>query len=103
MTCPKCQGTMRTVDRNGIHLEQCDRCHGLFLDHGELEQMVAAEQRYYDASPPPYQPPPGTPAPQPGHARYGDSPPSYRGGHYGDSPPAYGKRRKRSFLESLFD
>ena len=24
--CPKCRGTMRTYDRNGVHLEQCDQC-----------------------------------------------------------------------------
>ena len=26
LTCPKCRGTMRTYERNGIHLEQCDTC-----------------------------------------------------------------------------
>ena len=34
LTCPKCRGTMRTYERNGIHLEQCDTCRGVFLDVG---------------------------------------------------------------------
>lgn len=99
---------MRTVDRHGIHFEQCERCRGLFLDHGELEQLIAAEQRYYDPAPPAYQPPatarPAPPPPGYGErAHYGDSPAPYRGGYYGDSPPHYRKRKKRSFLDELFD
>lgn len=105
---------MQTVDRGGIHIEQCQGCRGIFLDRGELEQMVGAEQRYHQAAP---MPPP--------MAYRGDSAPPYRGGHgggykdsappygygrgRGDSPPPYGhgghghKRKRRSFLEELFD
>ena len=43
VTCPKCHGRMRTVDRQGVHIEQCENCRGIFLDHGELEQMLSAE------------------------------------------------------------
>lgn len=95
---------MHTVDRRGVHIEQCQGCKGIFLDRGELEQISSAEQTYYSsAAPPPYR---------------GDSPPPYRGGPdpryqshgggYGhhDSPPPYGhghKRKRRGFLEELFD
>lgn len=93
MICPKCQNQMRTLNKNGVHLEQCDGCRGIFLDRGELEQIVAAEGSYYGG---------GAPAPYPGgHApRYGDSPKPFRGGHgdspkpfrggHGDSPRPYG-------------
>ncbi|GHE98387.1 transcriptional regulator [Amycolatopsis deserti] len=118
---------MRTVNKNGIHIEQCDGCRGIFLDRGELEQIVGAESAYYGgpaaaAAPPPYQgaghtaPYRDSPRPYGGH---GDSPRPYRGGHgysdsprpyqgggyYSDSPRPYGHRghRKRSFLEQLFD
>ena len=121
--CPKCQNTMRTVDRQGIHIDQCDSCRGIFLDRGELESILSAEQRYSAAAapPPPYQgaPPPQQPygAPQPA-AYYGDSPRGYRdsprgyaGGGYRDSPRGYGqhgqhghgRRKRKSFLEELFD
>ena len=36
MHCPKCRGVMRTYTRNGVHIEQCDNCRGIFLDYGEL-------------------------------------------------------------------
>ena len=28
--CPKCQNVMTTVDKNGIHIEQCGGCRGIF-------------------------------------------------------------------------
>ena len=43
MTCPKCHGTMRTYERNGVHVDQCSDCRGIFLDRGELERLVDAE------------------------------------------------------------
>ncbi|WP_454295908.1 TFIIB-type zinc ribbon-containing protein [Salana multivorans] len=51
-TCPKCVGSMRTVDRNGVHIEQCTSCRGVFLDYGELEHVIALESRVA-ATPPP--------------------------------------------------
>lgn len=105
--CPKCQNVMHTVDRLGVHIEQCEGCRGIFLDRGELEQIAGAEQRHYNAAPPPYQP-------EAAAHQYRDSPPAYRGGYrdspppfrggYRDSPPPYGhKRKRRGFLEELFD
>ena len=91
---------MRTLDRQGVHIEQCERCRGVFLDYGELEQISGAEERHYGA-PPPYAGPAG--GGYAGRGGYPDSPPPHRRSHYGDSPPPYGKRRKRSFLEGLFD
>ncbi|TDE02011.1 zf-TFIIB domain-containing protein [Jiangella asiatica] len=106
MTCPKCSGQMKTYDRLGVHVDQCDNCKGIFLDKGELEQIVAAEEQF-NAPPPPLeyggrqQPPP------PQYRGRPDSPAPYgRGRGYSDSPSPYGyggKRRKRSFLDQLFD
>lgn len=105
---------MRTLTRGAVHIEQCDNCHGVFLDGGELEQIIAAERDHYAQPPgattalpagappayqppPPYQPPPGTPPPGAPAA-----PPPAHGGGYHD-PGYYGHRRRRSFLEELFD
>lgn len=53
MTCPKCGGEMRTHERNGVTIEQCRKCHGIFLDRGEFEQLLARETSYLagDADP----------------------------------------------------
>jgi Zn-finger nucleic acid-binding protein len=46
---------MKTYERNGIHLEQCDTCRGIFLDFGELESLTQMENRFAQAPPPPVQ------------------------------------------------
>jgi Zn-finger nucleic acid-binding protein len=106
---------MRTVDRQGIHIDQCDGCRGIFLDRGELESILQAEQRFAAAAPPPYQGGGGYAAPpqQAPGAYYGDSPRGYRDsprgyqGGYQDSPRGHhgghGHKRRKSFLEGLFD
>ena len=53
LLCPKCAGVMKTYERNGIHLEQCDTCRGIFLDFGELEAMTQMENRFVQSAPPP--------------------------------------------------
>jgi Zn-finger nucleic acid-binding protein len=35
---------MRTYERNGILIDQCAECRGIFLDRGELEQLLGAER-----------------------------------------------------------
>ncbi|WP_279339126.1 TFIIB-type zinc ribbon-containing protein [Sphaerisporangium perillae] len=58
MRCPKCSGNMRTYDRNGVHIEQCENCRGIFLDYGELETLARVEsqwsQQHYSSPPPPH-------------------------------------------------
>ncbi|XVQ08905.1 zf-TFIIB domain-containing protein [Spirillospora sp. CA-255316] len=51
MHCPKCRGVMRTYTRNGVHIEQCDNCRGIFLDYGELEALSRMEAQYRAAPP----------------------------------------------------
>ena len=46
MSCPKCGAEMRTHRRNGVTIEQCRKCHGIFLDRGELEQLIGRETSF---------------------------------------------------------
>ncbi|MET7326665.1 zf-TFIIB domain-containing protein [Nonomuraea sp. NPDC005650] len=82
MQCPKCRGNMRTYERNGVHIEQCDNCRGIFLDYGELETLTRMETQYHTAPPPPA-PGPAWGAP-------------HHGGHHG------GHHRQRSWVGMLF-
>ena len=91
MICPKCQGEMRTYERNGIHVDQCTECRGLFLDRGELEHLVQAEGSFYAQPSAPTPPPsPATPS----------APPDYGVYHHHGKPY---RKRKKHFLEELFD
>lgn len=51
LTCPKCQESMRTYERNGVNVDQCTGCKGIFLDRGELEALINAESGYSEPAP----------------------------------------------------
>ncbi|WP_026310734.1 TFIIB-type zinc ribbon-containing protein [Parafrankia elaeagni] len=74
MVCPKCHGAMRTYNRNGVQIEQCDNCRGIFLDYGELEALTRLEGQWAQAAPPPPPPPPGGHYNQPAWGSRGHGP-----------------------------
>lgn len=59
MQCPKCHAPMHTYQRNGVQIEQCAGCRGIFLDYGELEALTRLESQWSQQAPPP----PAYPAP----------------------------------------
>jgi Zn-finger nucleic acid-binding protein len=89
LICPKCQGHMRTYERNGVTVDQCTDCRGIFLDRGELERLVDAEQGWQRSHPT------GVPNPFKDHDDDDDDRRRYSEGSQ--------KRRKKSFLDELFD
>lgn len=40
LVCPVCQGTMREVSKNGVLIDTCMQCRGVWLDRGELEKLA---------------------------------------------------------------
>ncbi|MCB8983802.1 MAG: zf-TFIIB domain-containing protein [Ardenticatenaceae bacterium] len=44
MVCPKCQGSLQTTSFDGIEVEQCDGCRGVWLDLGELPALRQREK-----------------------------------------------------------
>ena len=93
MLCPADQTPLVMSERQGIEIDYCPTCRGVWLDRGELDKIIersAARQAQAQAAPPP----PQQQAPQYQQPNYGHS------GHGYHKP--YHKRRK-SFLEELFD
>lgn len=46
MNCPRCEGaTMHERDREGITIDVCEKCRGIFLDRGELEKLISYATR----------------------------------------------------------
>lgn len=39
LVCPVCQGTMREISRQGVMIDTCTQCRGVWLDRGELEKL----------------------------------------------------------------
>ena len=42
MKCPKCGYDLITGDWDGIQIEQCTHCHGVWFDAVEAEQLLKA-------------------------------------------------------------
>jgi Zn-finger nucleic acid-binding protein len=52
LSCPKCGSEMRNYERNGVTVDQCAGCRGIFLDRGELEHLIDAENSHYEREQP---------------------------------------------------
>jgi len=96
MACPVDGATLTMSERSGIEIDYCPTCRGVWLDRGELDKII---ERNADVSGPPPQAPasPSGPATSP-QAPWGQQ--GYGGhNHYGQKP----HKRRKSFLEDLFD
>ena len=91
LVCPKCQGHMRAYERSGVTVDQCGDCRGIFLDRGELEHLVDAEQGL--AAQPPA-PAPATATTATGTVTTTTTTTALQWAH---------KKRKKSFFDDLFD
>ncbi len=40
MKCPKCGMDLHTLEKGRVEIDTCFNCHGVWLDSGELEQIV---------------------------------------------------------------
>lgn len=40
MNCPKCYEPLRIADRQGIEIDYCPDCRGVWLDRGELDKII---------------------------------------------------------------
>lgn len=40
MLCPVCQVELRIMDRQGIEIDFCPKCRGVWLDRGELDKLI---------------------------------------------------------------
>ncbi len=40
MPCPRCDGTLTEIDFEDVKVDRCSKCKGLWLDAGELEQLI---------------------------------------------------------------
>ena len=41
MKCPICDIEMRITEREGVEIDYCPQCRGVWLDRGELEKILA--------------------------------------------------------------
>jgi Zn-finger nucleic acid-binding protein len=88
MKCPVCnEPDLLMSERQGIEIDYCPRCRGVWLDRGELDKLIDRSA----GSPPPQEPPRHQ-----DERRYPDE------GRYRDDKRHYRKKRG-GFLGEIFD
>ena len=48
MKCPRCDADLSISDRQGIEIDFCPKCRGVWLDRGELDKIVERASRFKD-------------------------------------------------------
>ena len=93
MLCPTCDNTsLAMTDRQGIEIDYCPKCRGIWLDRGELDRLI---ERAEQASAPAM---PSAPAQYGNGARHsGDRDQQHR------DQQGYRSKRPKSLLGELFD
>ncbi|HXG65069.1 MAG TPA: zf-TFIIB domain-containing protein, partial [Blastocatellia bacterium] len=44
LPCPKCDGALVEVVYEDVRIDRCNKCNGVWLDAGELEQLTQQEK-----------------------------------------------------------
>jgi Zn-finger nucleic acid-binding protein len=89
MKCPVCNVDLKMADRQGVEIDYCPQCRGVWLDRGELDKIIEKSsatvfdpRRDYDDD-------------DDRHDRRKHDDDYYRHG--------YGKHKRKSFLGEIFD
>ena len=85
MKCPRCNATLVMSDRQGVEIDYCPECRGVWLDRGELDKILERAGDHYSK-----------------RENYESD---YRKYQYGDYPkhPSHPYKKKKSFLGDFFD
>lgn len=45
MKCPNCEETLVMTERQGVEIDYCPKCRGVWLDKGELDKIIEKSQQ----------------------------------------------------------
>ncbi|MGX5817202.1 TFIIB-type zinc ribbon-containing protein [Chitinophaga lutea] len=83
MKCPNCNETLLMTQRNNVEIDYCPNCRGIWLDKGELDKLLAHDERREDE-----------------YRRYDDRRDK---SHYDDRYKHQYPKKKKGFLGDFFD
>ncbi|MAS06917.1 MAG: hypothetical protein CL534_19840 [Ahrensia sp.] len=89
MTCPVCHVPLSMADRQGVEIDFCPNCRGVWLDRGEIDKII--ERSATETTPSRREPDQGDFDDRGGYGH---------GKHRGHSKHGY---RRKSWLHELFD
>jgi len=100
MLCPICNVDLLITERQGVEIDYCPKCRGIWLDRGEIDKLIERSstfesrpvreeyrgRREESREPHPYSHP---------QARYEE--------HHDHRDEGYHKHKRKSFIEEIFD
>ncbi|MCG3118555.1 MAG: hypothetical protein ALAOOOJD_00775 [bacterium] len=88
MQCPTCKTIeLKMADRQGVEIDYCPQCRGVWLDRGELDKIIEKSAAAAFA----------------GRQVYDDDDDRYESRKYDDDRHYPQGRRRKSFLGEMFD
>jgi Zn-finger nucleic acid-binding protein len=85
MNCPVCNAKLQMADRQGVEINYCPDCRGVWIDRGGLDRII-------DRS-----------GAQTSDSRFGEGEREYRELHKHDRHHESEGRHRKSFFSDLFD
>lgn len=84
MKCPVCSTELKMSERQGIEIDYCPQCRGVWLDRGELDKIIERSTRTF-------------------HEEYRETDDRHRNGDYKHDYDSHQKHKVKSFLKDIFD
>lgn len=93
MKCPIDNTQLAITERQGVEIDYCPQCRGVWLDRGELDKIIDKSEAAFPAAPPAQEHRESRPQPE------------YRQSYDGDRrhDDYRHKKKRESFLGDLFD
>lgn len=88
MNCPVCNVELLMSERQGIEIDYCPKCRGVWLDRGELDKIIERSMSQQPSTAPSYRQ----------DDRYGK-----HKQHRNEDHGGHRHRKRRGFLGDLFD
>ena len=85
MNCPVCKVPLMMAEKQGVEIDYCPQCRGIWLDRGELEKIIERSASFEN----------------PQQAVYDKHAYGKHDDHH--SSHGYNKHHKKGFLGNLFD
>lgn len=86
MLCPVCNSNLSLSEKQGIEIDYCPKCRGIWLDRGELDKIIERSNDYENKS------------------EYRKRDVEYKDDDdYKYKTQGYHKHKRKSFLGELFD
>lgn len=100
MKCPVCTDVnLQMADRQGVEIDYCPACRGVWLDRGELDKIIERSNLQTPEPPPPLEPVFRQQPQQPYPTHHGHN------DHHASQGHGYGHpyKKKKSLLSEIFD